>query len=159
VTAGAGLAVVILWSAVALLGADAKNFRLRCPGSGTAKRLSSVEGFDAIARYRMTAAAPDLGAAVDSDASWSCRQRSSERVWFAVASLSFRRGAWELRYRDRAGRQRTERFHGGTVKTAPEPALDRKAEVERDLRRDSHVPREARQARFAEYFDKWWAAR
>lgn len=76
-----------------------------------------------------------------------------------MASLKCRRGAWELRYREPSGKQRTERFLGGTVKTAPEEALDRTAEVERDLRQRTHVPREAREARFGEYFDKWWAAR
>lgn len=76
-----------------------------------------------------------------------------------MASLKHRRGAWELRYRDPAGRQRTERFAGGTVKTPPEQASDRKAEVERALRRHDYVSREDREALFGEYFDRWWAAR
>ena len=48
-----------------------------------------------------------------------------------MASLKYRRGAWELRYRERSGKQRCERFHGGTARRAPEQALDRQAEVER----------------------------
>jgi len=76
-----------------------------------------------------------------------------------VASLYFRRGAWELRYREPSGKQRCERFAGGTTRRAPEEALDRHADVERDLRRNRYVPREAREARFEEYFERWWAAR
>lgn len=76
-----------------------------------------------------------------------------------MASLSYRRGAWELRYREPSGVARTERFPGRSTKRPPEPAVDRKAEVERDLRRRTYVPREAREARFVDYFDRWWDAR
>jgi integrase len=41
----------------------------------------------------------------------------------------------------------------------PEEAVDRKAEVELELRRGTYVSREEREVRFGEYFDKWWAAR
>ena len=41
----------------------------------------------------------------------------------------------------------------------PEEALDRRADIERDLRRSRYVPREAREASFQEYFDRWWAGR
>ena len=76
-----------------------------------------------------------------------------------MASLYFRRGAWELRYREPSGKQRCERIRGGTPRRPPEEALDRRADVERDLRRSRYVPREAREAPFQEYFDRWWAAR
>jgi integrase len=76
-----------------------------------------------------------------------------------VASLKYRRGAWELRYRERSGKQRCERFHGGTPRRAPEEALDRHAQVERDLRRGSYLPRELRETTFGEYYDSWLASR
>jgi hypothetical protein len=76
-----------------------------------------------------------------------------------VAGLSYRRGAWELRYREPSGVERTERFAGASSRRPPESALDRKADVERELRRHQYVPREAREASFQEYFDRWWAAR
>jgi hypothetical protein len=76
-----------------------------------------------------------------------------------MASLYFRRGAWELRYREPSGKQRCERFAGGTPRRAPEEALDRRADIERDLRRNSYIPREVREALFQDYFNKWWAAR
>lgn len=77
-----------------------------------------------------------------------------------MASLRQRAGGWDLRYRDLDGRERTERFdvEPGRRKP-PEAAVDRKAEVERELRRGSYVSREEREATFGEYFDKWWAAR
>jgi integrase len=76
-----------------------------------------------------------------------------------MASLSHRKGAWELRYRDRSGRQRTERFAGGTTRRPPEQARDRQAEVERSLRRGNYIPREEREVPFETYFAKWSAAR
>ena len=76
-----------------------------------------------------------------------------------MASLSYRRNGWELRYREPSGVERTERFHGRSTRKPPEAALDRKAEIERDLRRSSFVPRQAREVRFADYFEQWWAAR
>ncbi|HEY8826562.1 MAG TPA: tyrosine-type recombinase/integrase [Jatrophihabitantaceae bacterium] len=76
-----------------------------------------------------------------------------------MAGLSYRRNGWELRYREPSGVERTERFRGRSTRRPPEAALDRKAEVERDLRRCAHVPREAREVRFEVYFDQWWATR
>jgi hypothetical protein len=76
-----------------------------------------------------------------------------------MASLSYRRGAWELRYRDRQQRQRTERFPGPETRRAPEAALDRKVEVERDLRRGTLVAREQREATFGDYYARWVRAR
>jgi integrase len=76
-----------------------------------------------------------------------------------VASLRYRARGWDLRYRDQAGRERTERFDGGTVKTPPEAALDRKAEVERELRRGIYVEREEREVTFATYYARWLSAR
>lgn len=76
-----------------------------------------------------------------------------------MASLSHRKGSWELRYRDRTDRQRTERFPGGTTRKPPEQARDRQADVERELRRGSYVAREEREVRFEVYFAKWSAGR
>lgn len=77
-----------------------------------------------------------------------------------MASLRQRAGGWDLRYRDLTGRERTERFDAqpGRVRP-PEAALDRKAAVERELRRGNYVTREERQATFGEYFDRWWESR
>lgn len=76
-----------------------------------------------------------------------------------MAGLSYRRGAWELRYREPSGIERTERFPAPPTKRPSEAALDRKAEVERAFRRNRYVPREDREVRFQEYFDKWWSVR
>ena len=76
-----------------------------------------------------------------------------------MASLRYRAGGWDLRYRERAGRERTERFHGGSTRRPPEAALDRKAEVELELRRGKYVPRERREISFADYYAPWAAAR
>lgn len=54
-----------------------------------------------------------------------------------MASVTWRRGAWELRYRDRRGRQRTERFPGRQQRRPPEQVLDRQAEL--DIRARLHV--------------------
>ena len=54
-----------------------------------------------------------------------------------MASLYFRRGAWELRYREPSGKQRCERFAGGTTRRAPEEALDRHADGAFHERADS----------------------
>jgi len=72
-----------------------------------------------------------------------------------MASLGYRRGGWELRYRDRRGRQRVERITGPAARRPPEAALDRKAAVERDLRHGSYVPREEREATFGDYYARW----
>lgn len=77
-----------------------------------------------------------------------------------MASLGYRRGGWELRYRDDAGRQRTERFAApAAARRPPEAALDRKAEVERELRRGSYVAREEREVTFGVYYERWLASR
>jgi len=62
-------------------------------------------------------------------------------------------------FRDRAGRERTERFAGGTPKRPPEAALDRKAAIERELRHGTYVEREEREVTFADYYARWLAAR
>jgi integrase len=76
-----------------------------------------------------------------------------------MASVGFRRGAWELRYRDRGGTQRVERFPAPAGRRPPEQVLDRKAEVERDLRRGSYVSREEREVTFGVYYERWIAGR
>lgn len=76
-----------------------------------------------------------------------------------MASLRHRAGGWDLRYRERTGRERTERFRGGTARRAPDAALDRKAEVEMELRRGKYVPREKREVAFADYYGPWATAR
>jgi hypothetical protein len=76
-----------------------------------------------------------------------------------MASLAYRRGGWELRYRDLAGKQRVERFRAPETKRPPEEALDRQAEVERELRRGSYIAREAREVTFGVYYERWLASR
>jgi integrase len=76
-----------------------------------------------------------------------------------VAGLTWRRGGWELTYRDRGGRQRVERFPGPQRRVPPEVALDRRTEVERGLRRGTHVGRDEREATFGAYYAKWAASR
>ncbi len=76
-----------------------------------------------------------------------------------MASLRYRAGGWDLRYRDRAGKERTERFDGPLRRTPPDVALDRKAEVERSMRRGTYIAREEREASFASYYARWWDAR
>lgn len=76
-----------------------------------------------------------------------------------MASVRWRNGGWELRYRDRRGKQQTERFPGRERKTPPDEVLDRKAEVERDLRRGTYVSVQERRVTFGEYYKRWRAAR
>ncbi len=76
-----------------------------------------------------------------------------------MASVGFRRGGWELRYRDRSGVQRVERFPGPPGRRPPEQVRDRQAEVARDLRRGTYVAREEREVPFAVYYERWLAAR
>jgi integrase len=76
-----------------------------------------------------------------------------------MASLTWRRGGWELRYRDRTGREQTERFRGPQTRKPPVDAVERKNEVERDLRRGTYVPVHERRATFGEYYDRWHAHR
>ena len=76
-----------------------------------------------------------------------------------MASLVWRRGGWELRYRDRSGREQTERFRGPETRKPPSEAVERKHEVERDLRRGTYVPIHERRVTFGEYYDRWRARR
>lgn len=76
-----------------------------------------------------------------------------------MAGLAYRRGGWELRYRDYGGIQRVERFPAPETRRPPEAALDRRAEVERDLRRGSYVAREEREVTFGVYYQRWLASR
>jgi integrase len=76
-----------------------------------------------------------------------------------MASVGFRRGGWELRYRDRDGRQRVERLPGPAGRRPPEAVLDRQADVERELRRGTYVSREEREVTFAVYYERWLASR
>ena len=76
-----------------------------------------------------------------------------------MASRRRKGNGWELRYRQRDGRPRSEFFRGGTAKRAPAEAADRKAEVESQLRRGTYVAREDLEAPFRVYFDRWWATR
>ncbi len=76
-----------------------------------------------------------------------------------MASLRYRAGGWDLRYRERSGKERTERFTGGSPRRAPRPALERKAEVETRLHRGTYVPREEREALFETYYQRWLASR
>jgi integrase len=76
-----------------------------------------------------------------------------------MASLRYRASGWDLRYRERSGKERTERFKGGTARRAPREALERKAEVETRLYRGTYVPREEREASFATYYQRWASSR
>ncbi len=76
-----------------------------------------------------------------------------------MASVSWRRGGWELRYRDRSGRAHCERFRAPKTRRPPDAVLDRTAEVERELRRGTYVAVEERRVTFAEYYARWHAAR
>lgn len=76
-----------------------------------------------------------------------------------MASISYRRGGWELRYRDRRGRERTERFTGPARRRPPDEVLERKADVERELRRGRYVSPEERNTTFGEYYVRWQAGR
>jgi len=76
-----------------------------------------------------------------------------------MAWLRWRRGGWELRYRDRSGQEHCERFRAPQTRRPPNEVLDRRAEVERDLRRGTYVPVEARRVTFKEYYDRWRASR
>jgi hypothetical protein len=69
-----------------------------------------------------------------------------DRVEGTVASLRYRAKGWDLRYRDKEGVQRTERFIGGTPRRAPVEAQERRAEVEAQMFRGTYVTREDRGA-------------
>src|SRR3954464_3671797 len=76
-----------------------------------------------------------------------------------MSSLRYRANGWDLRFRDRDGRQRTERFAGGTLRRAPTAALERKAEVDLQMYRGSYVAREHREERFRLLYQRWWDSR
>jgi integrase len=76
-----------------------------------------------------------------------------------VASLRYRAGGWDLRYRERSGKERTERFRGGTTKRPPAAALERKGAVEAQLVRGTFVSRDLRERPFRFYYDRWADAR
>jgi integrase len=76
-----------------------------------------------------------------------------------MASVSYRRGGWELRYRDRRGNEHTERFAGPLRKRPPAEAVDRKAAVEHELRHGRYVAPEERRVTFAEYYQRWQRGR
>jgi integrase len=76
-----------------------------------------------------------------------------------MASIGYRRGGWELRYRDEQYHQHVERFPAPPTRRPPEQVLDRKAEVERQLRRGSYISRAERDVTFGVYYAKWLATR
>lgn len=76
-----------------------------------------------------------------------------------MSSLRYRANGWDLRFRDRAGRQRTERFSGGTPRRAPTAALERKAEVDLQMYRGNYVAREERETPFRVLYQRWWDSR
>ncbi|MGH8893372.1 MAG: tyrosine-type recombinase/integrase [Actinomycetes bacterium] len=76
-----------------------------------------------------------------------------------MASLRYRSGGWDLRYRERSGKERTERFRGGSAKRPPPAALERKGAVEAQLIRGTYVSRDLREQTFRVYYDRWVAAR
>jgi hypothetical protein len=76
-----------------------------------------------------------------------------------MASLGYRRGGWELYYRDPAGRQRVERFPGADGRKPPAAAAERLAQLERQLRWREYVDPEQRATTFAEYYARWAASR
>jgi hypothetical protein len=67
----------------------------------------------------------------------------------------WRRGGWDLRYRDRSGREQTERCRGPETRKPPAEPVEGKHEVERDLRRGTYVPIHERRVTF----DRWHARR
>ena len=76
-----------------------------------------------------------------------------------MSSLRYRANGWDLRFRDRDGHQRTERFAGGTPRRAPTAALERRAEVELQMYRGSYVAREERETLFRLLYQRWWDSR
>lgn len=72
-----------------------------------------------------------------------------------MASLAYRRGGWELYYRDPDGRQRVERFPGPNGKRAPAAARERLAQVEQQLRWREYVSPEQRATTFGDYYVRW----
>jgi len=76
-----------------------------------------------------------------------------------MASLRYRARGWDLRYRERDGRERTERFAGTSARRPPQEALERKAEVESQLYRGTSIAREDREMPFRLCYERWWASR
>lgn len=76
-----------------------------------------------------------------------------------MASLRYRANGWDLRYRDKEGIERTERFTGGTLRRAPVEAQERRAEVEAQMFRGTYVTREDREVPFRVIYQRWWATR
>lgn len=76
-----------------------------------------------------------------------------------MASLRYRARGWDLRYRERDGRERTERFAGTSARRPPQEALERKAEVESQLYRGTYIAREDREMPFRLCYERWWASR
>jgi len=76
-----------------------------------------------------------------------------------MASLRYRAGGWDLRYRERSGKERTERFRGGSSRRPPPSALERKGAVEAQLIRGTYVSRDLREQTFRVYYDRWVASR
>ena len=76
-----------------------------------------------------------------------------------MASLRYRSGGWDLRYRERSGKERTERFRGGSSRRPPPSALERKGSVEAQLIRGTYVSRDLREQTFRVYYDRWVASR
>lgn len=85
---------------------------------------------------------------------WELCGNSEVRSWHRPDGAT-----WELRYRDRFGKEHTERFKAARTRRAPDEVLDRRAEVERDLRRGTYVPVEERRVSFGEYYRRWHASR
>lgn len=86
-------------------------------------------------------------------------ERSTSGLWSGDGGSGLPAGGWELRYRDYAGKQCVERFPAPETRRPPEAALDRKAELERELRRGSYVAREEREVTFGVYYERWLASR
>ena len=76
-----------------------------------------------------------------------------------MASIGYRAGAWEVRYRDPVGRQRVERFPGPQGKKAPAYVIERLGTISSELRRGEWVAPEARRTTFAMIYEKWAASR
>jgi hypothetical protein len=76
-----------------------------------------------------------------------------------MPSLRYRSGGWDLRYRERSGKERTERFRGGSSRRPPPSALERKGALEAQLIRGTYVSRDLREQTFRVYYDRWVASR
>lgn len=76
-----------------------------------------------------------------------------------MASLRYRSGGWDLRYRERSGKERTERFRGGSTRRPPPAALERKGAIEAQLIRGTYVSRDLREQTFRVYYERWVASR